>query len=80
MTNSNALIQPDKGQDAIAIHLVNKDSLPAWLANLNNQQRAALAAQKFDGGGYEYAGGDLSPRRRRCRPRHAGLGHRPVSV
>jgi leucyl aminopeptidase len=55
MTNSNALIQPDKGQDAIAIHLVNKDSLPAWLANLNNQQRAALAAQKFDGGGYEYA-------------------------
>ena len=55
MTDRNALLQPDKGQDAIAIHLVNKDSLPGWLASLNTQQRAALAAQKFGGGGYEYA-------------------------
>ena len=55
MTDRNALLQPDKGQDATAIHLVNKDSLPGWLASLNTQQRAALAAQKFGGGGYEYA-------------------------
>lgn len=55
MTDRNALIQPDKGQDAIAIHLVNKDGLPAWLSGLSAPQRAALAAQKFEGGGYEYA-------------------------
>jgi len=55
MTDRNALIQPDKGQDAQAIHLVNKDSLPAWLATLGARQRAAVAAQKFEGGGYEYA-------------------------
>jgi leucyl aminopeptidase len=55
MTDRNALIQPDKGQDAIAIHLVNKGGLPAWLSGLSAQQRAALAAQKFEGGGYEYA-------------------------
>ena len=55
MTDRNALIQPDKGQEAIPIHLVNKDSLPGWLATLNAQQRAALAGQKFEGLGYEYA-------------------------
>ncbi len=55
MTDRKALIQPDKGQDAQAIHLVNKDSLPAWLTTLNAQQRAALAAQKFEASGYEYA-------------------------
>ena len=55
MTDRNALIQPDRGQQAQAIHLVNKDSLPGWLATLNAQQRAALAAQKFEGLGYEYA-------------------------
>ena len=55
MTDRNALIQPDKGQDAQAIHLVNKDGLPSWLASLNARQRAAVAAQKFEGGGYEYA-------------------------
>ena len=54
MTDRNALIQSDKGQDAIPIHLVNKDSLAPWLAGLGAQQRAALAAQKFEGGGYEY--------------------------
>ena len=55
MTDKHALIQPDKGQDAIPIHLVNQDSLPGLLKTLNAQQRAALAAQKFTGGGYEHA-------------------------
>ena len=55
MTDRNALIQPDRGQDAVAIHLVNKDSLPGWLATLSGPQRAALAAQKFEGGGFEHA-------------------------
>jgi leucyl aminopeptidase len=55
MTDRNALIQPDRGQQAIPIHLVNKDSLADWLKRLSAGQRAALAAQKFEGGGYEHA-------------------------
>jgi len=55
MTDRNALIQPDRGQQAIPIHLVNKDSFPDWLKRLSAVQRAALAAQKFEGGGYEHA-------------------------
>ncbi len=50
-----SLIQPDKGRPAIPIHLVDKAGLADWLASLNPQQRAAIAAQKFEGGGYELA-------------------------
>ena len=55
MTDKNALLKPDKGQQAIALHLVNRDSLPAFLKDLSAGQRAALNAQKFTGGGYETA-------------------------
>lgn len=55
MSNTDALIQPDRGQDAIAIHLVNKDGFEDWLKPLSAGQRAALRAQKFDGGGYQVA-------------------------
>jgi leucyl aminopeptidase len=55
MTNKHALIQPDKGQAAIPIHLVNKEGLPDFLRTLSAPQRAAIAAQKFEGAGYEYA-------------------------
>ncbi len=55
MTDKNALIQPDKGQEAISIHLIDKDGFPGWLKGLNLQQRAAVAAQKFEGAGYEHA-------------------------
>ena len=55
MTDKHALIQPDKGQAAIPIHLVNKETLPAFRKTLNAQQRAALDGQKFTGGGYEVA-------------------------
>jgi leucyl aminopeptidase len=55
MTNPTALIQPDRGQDAVAIHLVNKDSFAAFAKSLAEGQRAALAAQKFEGGGYQVA-------------------------
>ncbi len=47
------LIQPDRGQQAIAIHLVNKDGLGEFAKGLSAQQRAALAGQKFTGGGYQ---------------------------
>ncbi|MBD3729739.1 MAG: leucyl aminopeptidase family protein [Sphingomonadales bacterium] len=53
MTSKTDLVLPDKGQDAIAIHLVNKEGFPAFAKTLTAGQRAALAAQKFDGGGYQ---------------------------
>ena len=53
MTDKHALIQPDRGQAAIPIHLVDKQGLEAWLKGLSGPQRAALAGQKFEGGGFE---------------------------
>ncbi len=55
MTNKHDLIQPDRGQTAIAIHLVDKQGLDEWLKGLSGPQRAALSAQKFTGGGFEHA-------------------------
>ena len=53
MSEPKALIQPDRGQDAILIHLVNKDGFAAFAKGLAAGQRASLAAQKFEGGGYQ---------------------------
>jgi leucyl aminopeptidase len=53
MSTSAELIQPDRGQAAVAIHLVNKDGFAAWAKRLTQGQRAALDAQKFDGSGYQ---------------------------
>ena len=50
---NDATIQPDRGQGAIAIHLVNKDGFEGFAKGLSGPQRAALAAQKFTGGGYQ---------------------------
>ncbi|HMP56764.1 MAG TPA: leucyl aminopeptidase family protein, partial [Novosphingobium sp.] len=50
MTDRNALIQP-----ATPIHLIGKDGLDTFVKGLSAPQRAALAAQKFEGGGYEHA-------------------------
>lgn len=47
MTDKNALIQPDKGQNAISIHLVDKAGLEDFLKSRSAPQRAALQAQKF---------------------------------
>ncbi|MFM5916131.1 MAG: leucyl aminopeptidase family protein [Novosphingobium sp.] len=55
MTDKNALIQPDKGQSATAIHLVDKASLEGKLKTLSAGQRAAVAAQKFTGEGFTHA-------------------------
>ncbi len=55
MSDKNALLQPDRGQKATAIHLVSKDSFAAWSKRLSAPQRAALAAQKFEGAGYGMA-------------------------
>lgn len=53
MSKPKALIQPDRGADAISIHLVNKDGFEAFAKGLTAGQRASLAGQKFEGGGYQ---------------------------
>jgi leucyl aminopeptidase len=55
MSAKTDLIQPDRGQKAIAIQLVSKDTFPAWAKKLSAGQRSALEAQKFTGGGFETA-------------------------
>jgi len=55
MADKPALIQPDRGQDAISIQLTNKDGFGAFAKSLNAGQRSALKAQKFEGGGYQTA-------------------------
>ena len=55
MTEKTALIQPDRGQDAIPVHLVNKDGFDDWAKTLSGPQRAALKAQGFSGKGYQTA-------------------------
>ena len=55
MTDKNAVIQPDKGQPAVAIHLIDKAGLDELVRGLSAPQRAALAAQKFAADGYSYA-------------------------
>ena len=53
MTDIKDLIQPDRGQEAVAIHLVNKAGFDDFAKKLSAGQRASLAAQKFDGSGYQ---------------------------
>lgn len=55
MTDKHALIQPDKGQQATAIHLIDKEGLDPFLKSLNAAQRAALAAQKFEADTFQSA-------------------------
>ena len=45
MTDKHTLIQPDKGQKATPIHLVDKESLEDFVKTLSAPQRASLAAQ-----------------------------------
>jgi leucyl aminopeptidase len=53
MTDKTALIQPDRGQEAVPLHLVAKEGFEAWARTLTASQRAALAGQKFEGGGHQ---------------------------
>lgn len=55
MSEAKALIRPDRGEDAIAIHLVSKDTFPDFAKDLSAGQRSSLTGQKFEGGGYQYA-------------------------
>jgi leucyl aminopeptidase len=55
MTDKHALIQPDKGQNAVPIHLVDKASLEPLVKTLSAGQRASLSAQRFTGEGFSHA-------------------------
>ncbi len=49
MTDVQDLIQPDRGQEAIAIHLTTKDGFEDFAKSLSAGQRASIAGQKFKG-------------------------------
>ena len=55
MMDSGTFIKPDRGQPATTIHLIDKGGLDGWMQSLTAAQRAALLAQKFEGGGFETA-------------------------
>ena len=49
MSEKHDLIQPDRGQPARLVHLVDKSGLDGFLKTLSAPQRASLEAQKFKG-------------------------------
>ncbi|WP_394270401.1 leucyl aminopeptidase family protein [Qipengyuania sp.] len=49
------LIEADRGQEATALHLVDKSTVDDFIKALAPGQQAALAAQRFAGGGYQTA-------------------------
>lgn len=52
MPNPSDLIQPDQGQPARPIHLVDKNGFEAWLTAQPPRTRAAVDAHGFRGDGY----------------------------
>ncbi|GAA0740785.1 leucyl aminopeptidase family protein [Sphingomonas sp. ABOLD] len=55
MTDLNTLVQPDRGQAARTIHLIDAKGYDAWLAAQPPRHRAAAAAQKLAPVGYASA-------------------------
>jgi leucyl aminopeptidase len=55
MTDFSALLQPDRGQPAHDLHLVDKNSFESWLKEQSPATRAAVSAHRFAGKGYELA-------------------------
>jgi leucyl aminopeptidase len=49
MTDFASLLVPDRGQKARPIHIVDKESFAAWLKKRPAEDRAVLAAQRFEG-------------------------------
>lgn len=49
MTDYAPLLQPDKGQSAHTIHLVNPDGFDEWLKELPDRERQSVTAQGFTG-------------------------------
>lgn len=55
MADLSVLLQPDKGQAAVPLQLVDKKGFEAWLKALPPRARQALGAQGFKGEGYQIA-------------------------
>ena len=55
MTQLASLLQPDKGQTAVPLVLVDKKGFDAWLNGEPQRVRNALSAQGFRGDGYQIA-------------------------
>ena len=55
MIDYSDLIQPDKGQDARPIHLVDKKSYEGWLSSRGARERAHLSAVGFKPDAYVHA-------------------------
>ena len=55
MTDRSALLRPDKGQPATALHLVDAKTFEAWLKAQPARVRKAASAQGFRGEGYQLA-------------------------
>ena len=55
MAKAETLIQPDRGQDAIDIHLIDRDGFDDWAKKLSAGQRASLDAQSFEGAANTHA-------------------------
>ncbi|WP_037500010.1 leucyl aminopeptidase family protein [Sphingomonas jaspsi] len=49
MTDFASMLQPDRGEAARTIHLVDKDGFPDWAKRQSPQRQALLAAARFDG-------------------------------
>ena len=49
MTDFASLLQPDRGQPAHSVHLVDKATAPDWLKHQPAARRALLEAMEFDG-------------------------------
>ena len=55
MPRLSHLLQPDKGQNAIALHLIDEKGFDGWLKAQPAKTRQALGAQGFRGEGYQLA-------------------------
>ena len=49
------LVQPDRGQAATTIRLIDKPGFEPWLKTLTPAQRATVEAQRFEAEGYQHA-------------------------
>src|SRR5687767_10510652 len=55
MTDRSDQLQPDKGQPAVSLHLVDKKGFDSWLGSQPERIRQTAAAQGFRGEGYQLA-------------------------
>ena len=55
MTDLHPMLEADRGQPAVTITLLDKESFDAWRAGLSTRQRATVEAQQFKAEGYAHA-------------------------